>query len=128
MGLIENIRALFSNSKSKSADPFQFDNEQEKSRLASNIVNLVGKIRRINSFDSSVWNLSNISTYELKRKSLNELKELNSRLESRLSSLEGQRNTESPKRESLEASKWTGQKPHNMSSYEFDRFQRDEDR
>lgn len=127
MGLMDNIRELFSGSRnSQSAQP-QVNEEYEKSRLADRIVDLVSRIKRINSFDSSVWNLSNVSSYELKRKSLDELQRLNSSLENRLSELNRQNQRNNPRAEELEAFKWTGQKPQNMSDYDFDRFQRSDD-
>ena len=125
MGLLNNLRGFFSGSKNTQA--VQVEDEYEKSRLAEKIVDLVGRIKRINSFDSSVWNLSNVSSYELKRKSLDELQRLNLSLENRLSELNRQKQTSDPKRESLEAAKWTGQKPKNMSDLDFDRFQRYDD-
>ena len=129
MGLMDNIRKFFSGSKNVQSTQPQVNNEAEKSRLAEKIVDLVDKIKRINSFDSSVWNLSNTSSYDLKRKSLDELQRLHSNLENRLGELNKQKQTQqaNPERESLEASKWTGQKPRDMSDVEFDRFQRDDD-
>lgn len=127
MGLIDNIRGFFSGSKNTQITQVQANDEYEKSRLAERIVDLVNTIKRINSFDSSVWNLSNISSYELKRKSLDELQRLNSILENRLAELNKQNQQGSSRRESLEASKWTGQKPKDMSELDFDRFQRGDD-
>lgn len=127
MGLMNNIREFFSSSKNTQTTQPQVNEEYEKSKLADRIVDLVGKIKRINSFDSSVWNLSNVSSYELKRKSLDELQRLNSSLENRLLELDRQNQRSNLSRESLEASKWTGQKPKNMSDYDFDRFQRSDD-
>lgn len=127
MGLMDNIRGLFSGSRNNQPTQPQVNEDYEKSRLADRIVDLVDRIRRINSFDSSVWNLSNVSSYELKRKSLDELQRLNASLESRLSELNRQNQRSNPRAEELEASKWTGQKPQNMSDYDFDRFQRSDD-
>lgn len=125
MGLIDSLRGFFSGSKN--TQEAQVEDEYEKSRLAEKIVDLVDRIKRKNSFDSSIWNLSNVSSYELKRKSLVELQRLNSNLENRLSELDRQGQRIDPKREALEESKWTGKKPQNMSNYEFDRFQRSDD-
>lgn len=127
MGLMDNIRGFFSGSKNTQTSQPQIDEEYEKSRLANKIVDLIDRIKRINSFDSSIWNLSNISSYELKRKSLDELQRLDSSLENRLSELNRQSQKSNPSRESLEASKWTGQKPKYMSDLDFDRFQRSDD-
>lgn len=125
MGLIDNLRGLFSSSKNTPS--VQVNDEYEKERLAKRIVDLVDRIKRINSFDTSVWNLSNVSSYELQRKSLAELTRLNSSLESRLAELNRQSQRSNPEREYLEASKWTGQKPKGMSDRDFDRFQRSDD-
>ena len=127
MGLMDNIRGFFSGSRNNQPTQPQVNEDYEKSRLADRIVDLVGRIKRINSFDSSVWNLSNVSSYELKRKSLDELQRLNASLESRLSELSRQNQRRNPRAEELEASKWTGQKPQNMSHHDFDRFQRSDD-
>lgn len=127
MGLMNNIRGFFSGSKNAQTSQPQINEEYEKSRLADRIIDLIKRIKRINSFDSSVWNLSNISSYELKRKSLVELQNLSSNLENRLSELSRQSQRRDSSRESLEASKWTGQKPKNMSNLDFDRFQRSDD-
>ena len=128
MGLMNNIRNLFSGSKNpKTAQP-QIDEEYEKLKLANRIIDLVNKIKRINSFDKSIWNLSNVFSYELQRKSLSELQALNSSLENRLLELNKQNKNSNSNRESLESSKWTGQKPKDMSNYDFDRFQRDDGR
>lgn len=127
MGLMDNIRGFFSGSKNTRTSQPQINEKYEKSILADKIVDLIGRIKRINSFDSSIWNLSNISSYELKRKSLDELQRLNSSLENRLAELNKQNQQASPRRESLEASKWTGQKPKYMSDLDFDRFQRNDD-
>lgn len=128
MGLMDNIREFFSGSENVQASHPQVNEEYEKSRLADRIVDLVGKIKKINSFDSSIWNLSNVSSYELKRKSLDELQNLISSLENRLSALNRQSQIGNSRNEELEASKWTGQKPRNMSDFDFDRFQRDDER
>lgn len=130
MGLIDNIRKFFLNSKNTQTVQVQAqtNSEYEKSRLADQIVSLVNSIKRIDSYDSTVWNLSNISSYELRRKNLAELEKLHSRLENRLEELNRQSQQRNPRREALEASKWTGQKPKDMSDHDFDRFQRDDDR
>ncbi len=127
MGLMDNIRGFFSGSKNNQPSQPQINEEYEKSRLANRIVDLVNSIKRINSFDSSVWNLSNVSSYTLKSKSLDELQKLNDSLERRLSDLTRQSQRKNTKAEELEASKWTGQKPQNMSNHDFDRFQKSDD-
>jgi len=125
MGLMDNIRNFFTGSKN--TQTVRVNDEYEKSKLAEKIVDLVTRIKRINSFDSSIWNLSNTSSYELKRKSLNELQQLNSSLENRLSELTKQSQKGNSTREALEEAKWTGQKPKNMSNLDFDRLQRNDD-
>ena len=128
MGLMDTIRGLFSNSKDTQEVQPQINESYEKSRLAASIVSLVGEIQKINSFDSSIWNLATVTKYSLERRSLNELQKINNDLKNRLSELSVQKTSRSKYDEELEAAKWTGQKPRNMSSYEFDRFQRDDDR
>lgn len=126
MGMMDNIRNFFRGSNNTPV--IQEDDSYKKSMLATQIVNSIDKIKRINSFDSSIWNLSNTSTYDLQRKSLAELERIQSSLDSRLSELTRQSQRRNPQRESLEESKWTGQKPRNMSDHDFDRFQRDDER
>lgn len=127
MGLLNNIREFFSNSKSPKTTQVQVDDKYEKSILAEKIVDLVYRIQRIDSFDSSIWNLTNTPSYELEEKSLNELQRLNSTLENKLSELTKRSQKRDPSREALEAAKWTGQKPSHMSDLDFDRFQRSDD-
>ena len=126
MGMLDNIRKFFGGSKKEAVT--HEDDSYKKSVLATQIVNSIDRIKRINSFDSSIWNLSNVSTYDLQRKSLSELESMHANLSRRVSELDRQNQRGDSKRESLEASKWTGQKPQYMSNQEFDRFQRDESR
>ena len=127
MGLMDNIRRFFSNSKNTQSVQPHVNDEYEKLELTDRIVDLVTKIKKINSFDSSIWSLSNVSSYDLRRKNLEELQRLYSTLENRLSELDKQNKTNNADMEKLEASKWTGQKPQHMSNYDFDRFQRSDD-
>lgn len=125
MGLIDSLRGFFSGSKNTQAA--QVEDEYEKSRLAEKIVDLVGRIKRINSFDSSIWNLANVSSYDLKRKSLDELTRLHSSLERRLSELDRQSQRVNPRMETVEAAKWTGRPTQNMTNADLDRFQKGDD-
>lgn len=128
MGLMDNLRVFFSGSKNTKNEQVQVNDEFEKTKLAARIVDLVDKIKRLNSLDRSVWNLRNITKYELERKSLSELQRLKSTLENRLLELNEQIQKANLTRESHEAAKWTGRKPKDMSDYDFDRLQRDEGR
>ena len=126
MGLFDNIRGWFSGSKDTQAPQMRVNEEQEKARLSERIVDLVDKIKRKNSFDAEIWNLSNANVNMLKRKSLNELQMIESRLSRRIDQLnnEGQRRNSAA--EDLEASRWTGVRPQHMNTQEFDRFQKDD--
>ena len=126
MALIDTIRGFFSNPKNSQTKQVQPNEEDEKSRLTERILDLIGNIKKKNSFDSSIWSLANITSSELRIKKLSDLQRLCSSLENRLAELNNQRQNSS-QRESLEASKWTGQKPGYMSSLDFDRFQRSDD-
>lgn len=126
MGLMDNIRGFFSKSKNNQDSQPQINEIYEKNKIANKIVSLVDEIKSVNSLDSSIWNLSNISTYELYNRSLEDLKHLQSSLEIRLSQLTRQRKTGDTQRETLEEAKWTGQKPKDMSNRDFDRLQRDD--
>ena len=54
MGLMNNIREFFSGSKNTPTSQPQIDEEYEKSKLANSILNSIDRIKRINSFDSSI--------------------------------------------------------------------------
>ena len=114
-----------SNNSSNNTTMQKEDDRYERSELARKIVNLVYEINKINSFDSSTWNLSRATATELERKKLEELKNIASSLNYRLLQLQRQNEKSSPRREQLEASKWTGKKPEHLTDKEFDRFQRD---
>lgn len=126
MGMFNNLRNFFSGSNNIPIE--QEEDINRKSRLAEQIVDLVDKIKRINSFDSSIWNLNNISSSQLERKGLDELEQLYSKLSSRYLELTKQSQRGNQAKEDLEAAKWTGQKPNNLTDHEFDRWQRDESR
>lgn len=125
MGLLDNLKGLFASSKN--AQPVQVTDDYEKARLSEQIVDLVTKIKRINSFDSSIWNLANTSSYDLKRKSLDELTRLHSSLTNRVSELEKQSQSRNLKMETTEAAKWTGRPTPNMTNADLDRFQKGDD-
>ncbi len=127
MGMLDSIKKFLGMGEKKE-QTVQRDDSMEKSMLASQIVDLAGRIQKINSFDSSVWNIANTSTYSLQRKSLSELQSMHASLSGRLADLTKQSEQGSRRREDLEASKWTGQKPRGMTDHDFDRFQRDDDR
>lgn len=127
MGLIDNIREFFSGSKNTQPQTSRINEEHEKTILANRIVDLVHQIQSIDSFDSTIWNLANVSSYDLAKKRLEDLQKLNSTLESKLSRLSRESQRINPAREALEASKWTGQKPENMTDLDFDRWQRSDD-
>lgn len=129
MGVFDNLRNLFKGSESvPDVSETKEDDSYRKAVLARQIVSLVDQIKRVNSFDSSLWNLSNVSSYELERRSLAELEKMHSSLSSRLSELTRKSQTIDQKREPLEEAKWTGRKPKDLTDREFDRLQRDEER
>ena len=125
MGLLDNLKGLFSGSKN--TQTVQVNDEYEKSRLSEQIVDLVNKIKRINSFDSSIWNIANVSSYDLKRRSLDELTRLHSSLERRLFELDRQSQRGNSRMEAAEAAKWTGRPTQNMTNADLDRFQKGDD-
>ena len=125
MGLLDNLKGLFSGSKNTKT--VQVNDEYEKSRLSEQIVDLVNKIKRINSFDSSIWNIANVSSYDLKRRSLDELTRLHSSLERRLFELDRQSQRGNSRMEAAEAAKWTGRPTQNMTNADLDRFQKGAD-
>ena len=96
MGFMDKIRNFFGKTHEESSTQARANDAYKKRMLAEEIVDLVGKIKKINSFDSSINSFSYVSSYELQQRD-------------------------------LEASKWTGRKPQNMSTYDYDRMQRDDD-
>ena len=123
MGILDNIRNFFGGSKSNT--PVEQEDPYRKSMLATQIMNLIDKLKRKNSFDSSLWNLSNMSESALQRKSLAELENLHTTLTNKLQTIDRQTQRPNPQSEALEASKWTGQKPSNMTAHDFDFWQKD---
>ena len=125
MGLFDNLKEKFSGSKNM--QPIQREDPYEKARLCEQIVDLVNKIKRINSFDSSIWNLANASVEGLKRRSLEELTNIKFNLESRLSELQAQSQRPNSSMQAAEASKWTGRPTQDMSNRDLGRFQEGDD-
>ena len=101
------------------------DDSGKKEILATQIVNLVDKIKKINRFDRGVWNRRNVTTYSLKNKSLGELQTLHSSLTNRLEELTNLKAKANQTYQDLEAAKWTGEKPTHLSNHDFDRLQND---
>ena len=122
MGMMDKLRGFFSGSNN--APVVQEEDKYAKSRLATDIVNLVGKINRINCFDGSIRGLTNMSSYELERRSMAELEQLHSNLSNKYASLVQQRQQYSERSEATIAAKWTGQKTQNMTDHDLDHYQR----
>ena len=95
MALIDTIRGFFSNPKNSQTKQVQPNEEYEKSRLIERILDLIGNIKKKNSFDSSIWSLANITSSELRMKKLSDLQRLCSSLENRLAELNNQRQNSS---------------------------------
>ena len=127
MGFMDKIRNFFGKTHDESATQVRVNDVYEKRMLAEEIVDLVGKIKKINSFDSSINSFSYVSSYELQQRDLEELQAIASKLEKKLSYLNQQSRSNKSTVSDLEASKWTGRKPQNMSTYDYDRMQRDDD-
>lgn len=126
MGLFDNLKEKFSGSKNM--QPIQREDSYEKARLCEQIVDLVNKIKRINSFDSSIWNLANASVEGLKRRSLEELTNIKFSLESRLSELQAQSQRPNSSMQAAEAAKWTGRPAPGQSENDLGRSQEYDDR
>ena len=127
MGFMDKIRNIFGKTHDESSTQVRVNDVYEKRMLAEEIVDLVGKIKKINSFDSSINSFSYVSSYELQQRDLEELQAIASKLEKKLSYLNQQSRSNKSTVSDLEASKWTGRKPQNMSTYDYDRMQRDDD-
>lgn len=123
MGMIDTLRKIFKDSNNRPLMPE--DDSGKKEILATQIVTLVDKIKKINSFDSCLWNLRNVTTYSLKNKSLGELQTLHSSLTNRLEELTNLKAKANQTYQDLEAAKWTGEKPTHLSNHDFDRLQND---
>ena len=127
MGFMDKIRNFFGKTHDESSTQVRVNDVYEKRMLAEEIVDLVGKITKINSFDRSINSFSYVSSYELQQRDLEELQAIASKLEKKLSYLNQQSRSNKSTVSDLEASKWTGRKPQNMSTYDYDRMQRDDD-
>ncbi|MFR3341860.1 MAG: hypothetical protein ACLTTE_04125 [Clostridia bacterium] len=127
MGFMDKIRNFFGKTHDELSTQVRVNDVYEKRMLAEEIVDLVGKIKKINSFDSSINSFSYVSSYELQQRDLEELQAIASKLEKKLSYLNQQSRSNKSTVSDLEASKWTGRKPQNMSTYDYDRMQRDDD-
>ena len=122
MGLLD-----FFKGKKEEKPQSNINEEYEKSMLAGKIVDSVNKIKRINSFDSSIWNLSNITDVSLKRKSLDELNKIYISLQNRISEIDRSNNGRNSITEDIERAKWTGQRTNEMSRKDLDNLQKDDD-
>ena len=127
MGFMDKIHNFLGKTHEESSTQARPNDAYKKRMLAEEIVDLVGKIRKINSFDSSINSFSNVSSYELQQRDLEELQAIASKLEKKFSYLNQQSRSNKSTVSDLEASKWTGRKPQNMSTYDYDRMQRDDD-
>lgn len=127
MGFMDKIRNFFGKTHEESSTQARANDAYEKRMLAEEIVGLVGKISKINSFDSSINSFSHVSSYELQQRDLEELQAIASKLEKKFSYLNQQSRSNKSTVSDLEASKWTGRRPQNMSTYDYDRMQRDDD-
>ena len=127
MGFMDKIRNFFGKTHDELSTQVRVNDVYEKRMLAEEIVDLVGKIKKINSFDSSINSFSHVSSYELQQRDLEELQAIASKLEKKFSYLNQQSRSNKSTVSDLEASKWTGRKPQNMSTYDYDRMQRDDD-
>ena len=65
MGMIDTLRKIFKDSNNRPLMPE--DDSGKKEILATQIVNLVDKIKKINSFDSCLWNLRNCNYLLIKK-------------------------------------------------------------
>ena len=121
MGLMDKIRGFFNGSYNT---PVVQEDKYAKSKLATDIVNLVDKINRINCFDGSIRGLTNMSSHELERKSMEELEQLHNNLINKYTGLIQQRQRNSEKMDAAIAAKWTGQRTPGMTPHDLDRWQR----
>lgn len=123
MGLFDKIKGLFSNKEADARGPWNaYESEAEKEILANKVLNLIDKISRINSFDRSINGLLNISPYIIKSKSLDELRSLENKLETRLGELTKGNSRANAQRESLNEAMWTG-RSNGLSSHDLNRSQ-----
>ena len=122
MGLIDKLRGFINGSNNTPV--VQEEDKYEKLRLATEIVNLVGKINRINCFDGSIRGLTNMSTHELEKRSMGELQQLHNNLSNKYAALVYKRDQNNAKNDAIIAAKWTGQKAPNLTDHDLDFSQR----
>ena len=124
MGLLKKIRDFFIGSKEETVEE---ENPYKKEMVAREIMDLVGRIAKIDSFDSEVRRFHDRTSGGLQREySLSELNELKEYLEKKYNRLIELAQKEYAERKSYEIEKWTGQKPKGMTDHDFDRLQRDD--
>ena len=121
MGILDNIRNIFRGNESQQP-VIQKNDYAERMDKVYKILDLKEKFLKLNSWDSSVMNIRETT---LKTKSLLELEEIEKNLNDLLFKQNNKNQQRNPQMESLEASKWTGQKTPGMTDHDFDRFQDD---
>lgn len=122
MGVIDKIRGIFSGSNNEV--PVVQEDKYAKTELAKQIIDLAKKINKINCFQQDVSRLANMSNYELEKKSMEELNQIYSSLNSRYNGLVEQRNVNNKNIEELMAAKWTGEPVKGQTKHDFDWSQR----
>ena len=130
MGFIDRVKGLFGieTEEQKRAREEQARNEQwEKSSTISSVIELSRRLSQINSFDNDT-RYSRISSYELDRMSLDDLRKLKDSLTRKVGFEKAKQQDYMRRSEALQAAKWTGEKPAGMSDHDFDRWQNDDGR
>lgn len=122
MGLIDKLRGFINSSNNTPIVPEE--DKYVKSRLATDIVNLVSKINRINCFDGSIRGLTNMSNYELEKRSVSELQQLHTSLSNKYAGLIQQRDQNNAKNDAAIAARWTGQRAPGQTDRDLDFSQR----
>ena len=122
MGLIDKLRGFINGSNNTPV--VHEEDKYVKSRLATDIVNLVGKINRINCFDGSIRGLTNMSNCELEKRSVSEFQQLHANLSNKYAALIQQRDQNNAKNDAAIAAKWSGQRTPGMTAHDLDFSQR----
>ena len=120
MGIFEK---LFGKKEVVNEPVTSLEEEAERGRLIDQCCNLVEKILKVNSFDSSITYYRSDPYRSFSKKTLPELKVIKSTLEGRLNKLQNPQRD--PQQEAIERAKWTGERSHGLSDRDLDRTQRD---
>lgn len=127
MGLVDKLKEFLNGSEKNQVVR---ESPWEKRDLARDVMGLIDEIKRIDSFDRTVWNMGYMSEYTLAdSKTTDELKRMKNSLNKRLLELQKQKENVNLRGSSeYEKALWTGEKPKGWTDRDLDLAQTRDDR